>query len=329
MAKSSVSIVGLGVTGISVGLALSKSNPNLEIIGHDRDPAATQLARKLGAIRKSEWNLHAAVDSPALVVLAVPGSAVADTLALIKPDLSTDSLVLVLSDVFGATLAALAEQMPGHRYAAVAHPILTGIGGALEPRADLFEEATICLATSGNADPAAVELAGSFIESMGAQPRFMDAVEHDGLTAAVQHLPQLLGAIQLRLAASGPAWAEGQRLAGRTFAYATEGSQSAEALTFALQANRTQLVTRIEQLERELAQWKKWLAAPGDESGELAQAVSAAAETRREWEARAALKNWDARPEVAQAMPERGGFFRQLFFGNFGAKRQPPDEPRK
>ena len=86
---------------------------------------------------------------------------------------------------------------------------------------------------------------------------------------------------------------------------------------------------RVEQLERELALWKSWLAAPEGESAELGQAVSAAAETRREWEALATLKNWDARPEVAQAMPERGGFFRQLFFGNFGAKRQPPDEPRK
>ena len=72
MAKPIISIIGLGLTGTSVGLGLQRTPGEFEIVGHDKDPDATGAAKKLGAINRGEWNLHRAYENADLVVLAVP-----------------------------------------------------------------------------------------------------------------------------------------------------------------------------------------------------------------------------------------------------------------
>ena len=72
MAKPIITIIGLGVTGTSLGLALQRSEGNFEIVGHDKSPEASQQARQLGAVQRAEWNLHRACEGAELIVLATP-----------------------------------------------------------------------------------------------------------------------------------------------------------------------------------------------------------------------------------------------------------------
>ena len=68
MAKPTVAIVGLGVIGSSLGLALKKAGGNFEIVGHDREPSVSGKARKIEAVDKTSWNLINAVEGADLVV---------------------------------------------------------------------------------------------------------------------------------------------------------------------------------------------------------------------------------------------------------------------
>lgn len=316
MAKPIISIIGLGLTGASLGLGLQRTPGNFEVVGHDKNPDVAQQARKVGAVQRTEWNLHAACERADMIVLAVPLSELQELFAHIGPDLKPTTLVLAVVKVMQPALDVAAQQLPKHTFFVVGHPILSGVGSPLTIRADLFDEVTFCLASGTQAEANAVQLASDFVERMGAKPLFVDAQEHDGIMAGVELLPQLLAAAQVRMNTSAASWRESRRLAGRQFAQSTELDYSAEQLFSALQSNRENILLRIQQLQRELAEWRELLAAepqPG-QPHPLLTVLKATVDARTEWEAQAALKNWDV--TLAPEIPQSQGAIRQMFFGN-------------
>lgn len=197
-------------------------------------------------------------------------------------------------------------------------------------RADLYEQAVFALAAGTNAEPSSVQLASDFVERIGATPLFVDAQEHDGIIAGVEQLPEVMAAALMSLSAANPGWREARRLAGRSFAGATDLGDNAAALFDEFQANRQNLLFRIRQLQRELGEWAELLeATPAEgEKHPLLIALEQAVLERATWEGQALLKNWDEAPATPQATPEGGGFLRQMFFGNLMGRRPPPDARR-
>ena len=333
MAKPIITILGLGTLGASLGLALQRSAAQAEIVGHDKVPEASQLARKNNVVHRVEWNLHAACEPASLIVLAMPVGEIAETLDLIREDVLPNALVFVLSDVLQPAAQLVEEKLGGpassRGHAVVGHPIITGIGGLATPRPDLFDKTTFVVAADANTDPSALELAANFVESVGAQPLFMDPVEHDGLIAGVEQLPQMLGMATVHMLAASPGWTEARRLAGRTFAQSTDSGRSAENLFAAMRGNRTNLLVRLEQFERELAAWKAWLAAEtetGDEAGThpLQAAIADSRAERERWAEQAQVHEWAVgEPVIDAGAQPAGGLLRQMFFGSWGAKKDP------
>lgn len=340
MAKPIITILGLGTLGASLGLALQRSAAQAEIVGHDKVPEASQAARKNNVVQRVEWNLHAACEPASLIVLAMPVGEIAETLDLIREDVQPNALVFVLSDVLQPAAQLIEEKLGGAKggqgHAVVGHPIITGIGGLVTPRADLFDKNTFVVAAGASTDPSALELAANFVESVGAQPLFMDPVEHDGLIAGVEQLPQLLGMATVHMLAAAPGWTEARRLAGRTFAQSTDSGRSADNLFAAMRGNRANLLVRLEQFERELAAWKAWLAAEdetedetGDETGDeagghpLQAAIADSRAERERWAEQAQLQDWAPGLPVAEDSPTPG-LFRQMFLGNLGGGKKRP-----
>ena len=67
MSKPVVTIIGLGLTGAGLGLALQREEATFEIVGHDKAPDVVQAAKRVGAVQRIEWNLHRAVEPAELV----------------------------------------------------------------------------------------------------------------------------------------------------------------------------------------------------------------------------------------------------------------------
>src|SRR5512142_2838744 len=76
VAMPQLTIVGMGLIGTSLGLAVRQSKLGYQVVGHDLHHEATGKARKLGAVDRAEWNLPAAVEAADLVVVATPVLAV-------------------------------------------------------------------------------------------------------------------------------------------------------------------------------------------------------------------------------------------------------------
>lgn len=331
MTNPRITLIGLGLTGGSLGLALMQSGSALELVGHDKEPTVAQEARKRNAVHRVEWNLYKACEGASMIVLAIPLSEVDATLELLREDISPTTMVLVLNGVFGPVLKLLSETLPNHANAVVAHPILNGVGGELTPRADLFQKAIFCLAPGPATNPEALQLASNFAESAGAQPLYVDPDEHDGITAAVDALPRLLGAALFHMAASSPGWAEAQRIAGVAFARTTQPDRSAQGLYAELTANRSNVLQRLDQLTAELAAWRQWLAtdAPDDDAHPLRVALSTVETARLNWEGHALTHTWDASP-TPSAQEENTGMLRQLFFGGlFGGGKKSGDADKR
>jgi len=216
MSGFQVTIVGLGVSGASFGLALKQASREFRIVGHDREPSAAAEARKMGAVDRTEWNLPNACRGADLVILALPLPAIRDTLAVIAPELPTGCLVTDTASVKEPVLAWARELLPSRVNFVGGDPI-GARGRATTARADLFSNTTYCLCPDSNTPPEAVEQASNLATAVGATPRFMDAAEHDGLAAALEQLPFILSVAALQTASASSSWRELAKLGGERF----------------------------------------------------------------------------------------------------------------
>jgi prephenate dehydrogenase len=351
MAKPIITIIGLGLTGASMGLALQREAGNFEIVGHDKRPEVAQEMRKLGAVQRTEWNLYRACEGAELIVVAVPLNELAALLPLLAEELKPGTLILAIGSLLQPAIEIAGKTLPAGVHFVAGHPVITGVGAAPSPRADLFERAVFALSAGLNTDPAAVQLASDFVERVGATPLFVDAQEHDGIMAGVEHLPMLLAAALMRVSAGKAGWREARRLAGQHFASATELGSDAAGLFAALQANRENVILKLRQLRQELAEWQTLLEteletpvgevessekagkakakdAKGRNAKEEAEvhpllaALEYVVTERGTWEAQTVVKNWEETPGNSAAAAESSGFLKQMFLGGLGNRQQ-------
>lgn len=330
MAKPKIAIIGLGVIGASLGLGLQREPGNFEIVGHDKDAENTGRARRLNAVQRTEWNLHNACEGAELILLTLPLNELDESLPHIREDLRPETLLFAVTNVMQPAIEMAANHLTPETHFVVGHPILTGIGAPLTVRADLFDEVTFGLAPGHHTEPSAVQLASDFVERLGAKPLFVDAQEHDGIIAGVEHLPQLLAAALMRLSANGAGWREARRLAGRVFAQATELDSNAQELLGAIENNRDNLLQRIDQLQQELTVWRELLEreTTAGEKNPLLATLEQVVEQRQQWEAQAFLKRWEDTSVAQNQSAEARGMFRQMFFGNMGGRREDRKKPK-
>lgn len=326
MAKPFITIIGLGQTGTSVGLALQREPGDFEIVGHDKSGNAEQNARKLNAVTRTEWNLHRACEGSSLIVVALPLTDIGETLRLIQEDLGSNTLVLVLSSMFEPAVRAAAEALPTHDRVVVGYPVMLEGSMGMQGAGALVGR-TFALAADVRTNPAAMELASDFVERLGAKPRYMDPTEHDGILAGVDQLPQFLGVLLMTVSTGAPGWREAQHLAGRRFAEATDAGGNAEQLFAAFMNNRANLAQRLAVFARELHEWQMLLDAEPETGADhpLLAKLRAAVDARANWAASVQSDDWDTRVGAPAPAEPGGSMFRQLFVGGWGKKSPKSD----
>jgi len=329
--KPSIAIVGLGLVGASVGLCLRKAGAASQVIGHDKGPEASSRAKKIGAVDRTEWNLISACDKADIVLLALPFGAVRETLQAISPYLRPGCVVFDVSAPKGPVQGWADEILSAETHFVGLSPILSASGapskereaalaqgGCSEPRADLFQDGLICVVPSGRAAPDAVQLATDLVAILGAKPFFLDALEHDGLTALASHLPPVVELALLGTAVDEPAWKEARKLAGAPFETGTQCLAGAADLGEEWLANRENLVRWIDAFSESMSSIRSALV-EGNASV-LAARLDQVRRERADWLRRRGTGDWDesARPEL----PKRN--LLQPLFGGLWPRRPKP-----
>ncbi|MGO8719195.1 MAG: prephenate dehydrogenase [Acidobacteriaceae bacterium] len=207
MAESiqSIAILGTGLIGSSVGLALRANGFAGSITGWDRAPEEAEIAREKGAIDSVASDPLAAARAGDTVLLATPVFGILEWIERLAPVLHPDQLV---TDV-GSTkrkicaLAAEAFSSPGAAYFLPGHPMAgKEVFGAANADANLFQGA-VWLFTSPDREHQPRENATMgqqraekwrhWVARMGCRMLDLDPARHDEICAWASHLPQMLG----------------------------------------------------------------------------------------------------------------------------------------
>jgi prephenate dehydrogenase len=177
----SVRIVGAGLIGTSIGLALAAKNIAVEMI--DVDSRNQALAQDLtGAITISE---------PELIILATPLRALSQVINE-QYALNPSSTFMDVCSVKVEPLEKVkASELPLRQFVGT-HPMAgREVGGAESARADLFLSRSWIITPDAKTDPEAISKVKSLVQLLGATCVELDAASHDAAVARVSHLPQI------------------------------------------------------------------------------------------------------------------------------------------
>lgn len=207
-----IGIVGLGLIGGSIALAVRELWPSALVVGVDRhDVIESAIRRHAVDIGAPELDILGDAD---LVVLAAPVRQNLQVLPQLVPYLKASAVV---TDV-GSTkrdIVQAAASLPASVTFVAGHPIAgAAVGGIQNARADLFRNRPWLFTPVPQTPSDAVERLTTFTRALGATPGVMTLEEHDRVFAFVSHLPQL--AVSALMAVAGNAvGADGLGLSGR------------------------------------------------------------------------------------------------------------------
>ncbi len=211
-----VRIVGTGLMGASIGLALRRAGVPVTLA--DISPTARALARDLGA--GTLTTAQAPANQPALVVVAIPPDVTARVVAAelrAWPEATVTDVASVKSAILHELTGHLEPGHPSSSAAAVAgaepihlppmtlehraryvgsHPMAgRERSGAIAAKADLFEGRPWVITPHPDSAPTSVALVEELARQVGAVVTLMDADEHDEAVAAVSHVPQVAASL--------------------------------------------------------------------------------------------------------------------------------------
>ena len=191
-----ITIIGTGLIGGSLALALKENHFRGRIIGCDRAPVL-ERARHKGAIDDGHTDPADAIRGSEVIVLATPVGAILDLIARLGPALPPRTLLTDTGSTKATVLsraAAVFGKQAGRRFLA-GHPMAGKEQSGVEfADPDLFRGAP-WLFTPAPGQNVYSGLSGEFvgwIETIGARVAGMDAAEHDQLCAWISHLPQMI-----------------------------------------------------------------------------------------------------------------------------------------
>lgn len=197
-----VAIVGTGLVGASLGMALSRVAEVEQIVGFDRDPKelATALAR--GAVSVAANSAAEAVRDADVVVVAVPVSSVASVVAELSDHLADGAIITDVSSVKRNVVEAMQRAVRPGVHVIGGHPMAgSAETGAAHASAELFVGATYLLTPTTHTDPDAYQRLHGLVAAVGARVLAVSPERHDLLVAVISHLPQLAASTLMNLAA--------------------------------------------------------------------------------------------------------------------------------
>lgn len=215
-AHSKVTILGVGLIGGSIGLALRERDLAERIVGVGRRQTSLDSALKHQVVDEATVDLAAGVADADVVIVATPVDSIADDVAKVLASAPDTALV---TDA-GSTKAKICKEVGNSSQFVGSHPLAGDHRSGPEyARGDLFADKVVVVTPTDDTAAELTTRAQQFWESLGAKAIEMSPEKHDQALAATSHLPHLVASALaactpedcLPLAATG--WADTTRVA--------------------------------------------------------------------------------------------------------------------
>ena len=187
-----VAIIGLGLLGGSIGLAVKAHLPAVRTTGYDADPKTRERAAERGLVDQVYPTAAGAVRDAQLVIVCVPVGAMGEAATEFAAALPAGAVVSDVGSSKESVAAALTAALPGVAVIP-AHPVAgTERSGPDAGFASLFQQRWCIITPPEGADPEQVAALAEFWEGLGARVETMSAAHHDMVLAVTSHLPHLI-----------------------------------------------------------------------------------------------------------------------------------------
>ena len=188
-----VTIIGVGLIGGSLGLALKKKKNVKTIVGYGRRRGALHKAVSINAIDRYCLSLPKAVKDAELVLLATPVGTFEALCRLMAPHLKPGTIVTDAGSVKGDFVDKLTALLPDEIHFVGGHPIAgREKSGVMASTGVLYKGCRTILTPTPYTNRAALEKVTALWESVGAKVAEIDPHDHDRILSFVSHLPHVV-----------------------------------------------------------------------------------------------------------------------------------------
>jgi prephenate dehydrogenase len=208
-----LSILGVGLLGGSIGLALRSVASDCEIVGYGHRKETLEIAVQVGAIDRFSTDPAQAVQGSELVILCTPVGVFEQNLRDIANSLEPGAIITDVGSTKRSVVELAEKLLPGHARFVGSHPMAGSEKRGVEfARTDLFQNALCIVTPSGRTDQRALEQVEGFWRLLGMRIARLSPVEHDQALAEVSHLPHVVAAALVGMQAEA-----GLKLSGKGF----------------------------------------------------------------------------------------------------------------
>lgn len=330
-----VLIVGLGLIGGSIGLALRRwadehkvdNRKPLEVVGFDPNLDHQRAAEKMGAVDRGAWDLAKAAREADVVVLAMPVVSMREAMEDLAPHLQSGVVVTDTGSTKAQILEWAREALPASVHFVGGHPMAGKTQSIEGADVTLFTGATWCIAPSVTASEEAVRTVLGLVAATGAEPYFVDPHEHDAYVAGVSHLPFAMSAALMNAVARDVSWREMKQLTAGGFRDTTRLASGSPAMhRDILITNRDAVLRWIDALTASLGELRADLASTTSDSSDKLEAFFAEArDARADWATQTTREGELLQGTAAELSPESvSDHMGRMFLGGFAKKLRQP-----
>ncbi|HZK11325.1 MAG TPA: prephenate dehydrogenase [Atribacterota bacterium] len=187
-----ITIIGIGLIGGSLGLALKEKNPNFKIVGIDKQEIIEKAIAR-SAIDEGTENLEEGIKEADIIIIATPIKTILNILTQINPFLKKGCIITDTGSTKKQIVERAEKVLSKDIFFIGGHPMAGsekyGIDSA---NSHLFQEKTYILTPTNKSDSVALEKIFLLIKMVGANKLILDPLEHDRIVSAVSHLPQII-----------------------------------------------------------------------------------------------------------------------------------------
>jgi len=188
-----VAIVGVGLIGGSLGLALKRAGLAGHVVGYGRSAANLEVARERGCIDAVATTLDDAARDASLVVLAAPVGRCGELARALRPHAPADAILTDVGSVKGLLVPELERAWVDAARVVGGHPLAgSEAAGAAAAKPDLFRDRRCILTPTPQTGADALARVRALWDAVGARVELLDAELHDAILARVSHLPHLV-----------------------------------------------------------------------------------------------------------------------------------------
>ncbi|MFN3739941.1 MAG: prephenate dehydrogenase [Thermodesulfovibrionales bacterium] len=187
------SIIGVGLIGASLGLAIRKKGLCEKIYGFGRNERNLLRAKEKGIIDSYSLDLKEVCEDSDLIVLSTPVGVFLEMVKNISPFLKKGSIIIDVGSVKGRLVYEIESLMPEGVFYIGTHPIAgSDKSGIDDARAELFEGARCIITPTDRTDRNSLERISQLWKNIGCHVELMDPYRHDEIYGAVSHLPHII-----------------------------------------------------------------------------------------------------------------------------------------